>query len=156
MSANEYYTDAAHGTPSTTTSATSSSPPLPTCTAKRSGASSGTCRARTSSRLPGGYFGPMDPNNLLCQSSKWQIADVSAHTGSDLAAALIRITARMTVVAFTCDTFFPPQDIEADTALIPGATFAEIGTVWGHFTMFNLREQDTAAIDDIYRKVLAG
>ena len=104
----------------------------------------------------GGYFGPMDPNNLLCQSSTWQIADVSAHTGSDLAAALIRITARMTVVAFTCDTFFPPQDIEADTALIPGATFAEIGTVWGHFTMFNLREQDTAAIDDIYRKVLAG
>ena len=103
----------------------------------------------------GGYFGPMDPNNLLCQSSKWQIADVSAHTGGDLAAALQRITARTTVVAFTGDTFFPPQDIEADTALIPGATFAEIGTVWGHFTMFNLREQDTAAIDDIYRKILA-
>jgi hypothetical protein len=28
--------------------------------------------------------------------------------------------------------------------------------VWGHFTMFNLREQDTAAIDQIYAEALAG
>ena len=29
------------------------------------------------------------------------------------------------------------------------------GTCWGHFTMFNLREQDTAAIDAIYADALA-
>jgi len=34
----------------------------------------------------------------------------------------------------------------SDTDRIPGAKFRETGTVWGHFTMFNLREQDTAAI----------
>jgi hypothetical protein len=38
---------------------------------------------------------------------------------------------------------------------VPGAKFRETGTVWGHFTMFNLREQDTAAIDVIYADVLA-
>ena len=53
------------------------------------------------------------------------------------------------------DLFFPPEDIKADAERIPGATFRETGTVWGHFTMFNLREQDTAAIDAIYADVLA-
>jgi len=43
----------------------------------------------------------------------------------------------------------------ADADRIPGAKFRETGTVWGHFTMFNLREQDTAAIDAIYADVLA-
>jgi hypothetical protein len=51
--------------------------------------------------------------------------------------------------------FFPPEDIRADAERIPGAKFRETGTVWGHFTMFNLREQDTAAIDAIYADVLA-
>ena len=49
----------------------------------------------------------------------------------------------------------PPEDIKADADRIPGAKFRETGTVWGHFTMFNLREQDTAAIDAIYADVLA-
>jgi hypothetical protein len=39
---------------------------------------------------------------------------------------------------------------------IPGAKFLETGTAWGHFTMFNLREQDTAAIDASYAGALAG
>jgi len=60
------------------------------------------------------------------------------------------------VVAFTGDLFFPPEDIKADAEKIPGAKFRETGTAWGHFTMFNLREQDTAAIDAIYADVLAG
>jgi hypothetical protein len=32
--------------------------------------------------------------------------------------------------------------------------FLETGTCWGHFTMFNLREQDTAAIDAICAEAL--
>ena len=48
-----------------------------------------------------------------------------------------------------------PEDIKADADRIPGAKFRETGTVWGHFAMFNLREQDTAAIDTIYADVLA-
>lgn len=102
-----------------------------------------------------GYFGPMDPNDLLCQAAKWKVSDVGDVTGGDTDAALSRITAAVTDVAFTGDLFFPPEDIEADTVKIPGAEYREIGSVWGHFTMFNLREQDTAEIDAVYSHVLA-
>ena len=40
-----------------------------------------------------GYFGPMDPNNLLCMAWKWQRGDVSLHADGDKAAALGRIRA---------------------------------------------------------------
>ena len=53
------------------------------------------------------YFLPMDPNNLLCQAAKWRSSDVSASTGGDMDAALARITAATTLVAFTGDLFFP-------------------------------------------------
>ena len=45
--------------------------------------------------------------------------------------------------------------LRGDADRIPGAKFRETGTVWGHFTMFNLREHDTAAIDATYSDVLA-
>ena len=35
-----------------------------------------------------GYFGVMEPNDLLCMAWKWQRGDVSRHTGGDLAKAL--------------------------------------------------------------------
>jgi homoserine O-acetyltransferase/O-succinyltransferase len=101
-----------------------------------------------------GYFLPMDPNNLLCQAAKWRASDV-AWASASLEEALGQITARMLVVAFTGDLFFPPEDIAADAALVPNGEFREVGTVWGHFTMFNLREQDTAAIDALYADILA-
>lgn len=102
------------------------------------------------------YFLPMDPNNLLCQAAKWRAADVSASTGGDMEAALGRIKAATTLVAFTGDLFFPPEDVKADAERIPGARYREAGSVWGHFTMFNLRPQDTAEIDQIYADALAG
>ena len=101
------------------------------------------------------YFGAMDPNDLLCQATKWKVADVGDVLGGDTDAALGRITAAVTDVAFTGDLFFPPEDIRADATKIPGARFREIGSVWGHFSMFNLREADTAEIDAVYRDVLA-
>ena len=101
-----------------------------------------------------GYFLPMDPNNLLCQAAKWRAADI-AWASSSMDEAVSAITAQMLVVAFKGDLFFPPEDIEADAARIAGAEFREVGTVWGHFTMFNLREQDTAAIDALYAEILA-
>jgi homoserine acetyltransferase len=41
------------------------------------------------------------------------------------------------------------------TSAFMTAYVGETGTCWGHFTMFNLREQDTAAIDAIYAEALA-
>lgn len=100
------------------------------------------------------YFLPMDPNNLLCQARKWREADVGWEHGST-AEALGRISARTIVVAFKGDAFFPPEDIEAEAAQIPGAEYRAVGSVWGHFTMFNLRAEDTAEIDALYAEILA-
>ena len=103
-----------------------------------------------------GYFLPMDPNNLLCQARKWRDGDVGWARGDDTASALGRITARTIAVAFRGDQFFPPEGIEADAALIPGAEYRLLGSVWGHFSMFDLRPQDTAEVDAVYAEVLAG
>ena len=78
------------------------------------------------------YFEPMDPHALLCQMHKWQRADVSRHTGGDLVAALARITAKTMVMPISHDLFFPPQECEADCALVPGATFRVIQSPEGH------------------------
>ena len=101
-----------------------------------------------------GFSCPWTRTTSSARPHKWRSSDVSASTGGDTDAALGRITAATTLVAFTGDLFFPPEDIKADADRIPGAKFRETGTVWGHFTMFNLREQDTAAIDAIYADVL--
>ncbi|WP_410672026.1 alpha/beta fold hydrolase [Amycolatopsis sp. cmx-4-68] len=101
-----------------------------------------------------GHFAPMDPNNLLRQAAKWRAADVSGHTGGDMAAALGRITAEFYVFPFTGDLFFPPEDHEPDVALIRGARLRVIDSPVGHFTMFGLLPEDVAAIDDALAEVL--
>ena len=70
-----------------------------------------------------GYFGPMDPNDLLCMAWKWQRGDVSRLTGGNLPAALRRIKAKTFVMPISHDMFFPPTDCERECRLIPGAEF---------------------------------
>ena len=101
------------------------------------------------------YFLPMDPNNLLCQASKWRRADVSLHTNGDLGAALGRITARTIVGAISTDMFFPLDDCRQDAAMIPGAELRLIDSVWGHMAGFCVLPEDARAIDAVLRDVLA-
>jgi homoserine O-acetyltransferase len=101
------------------------------------------------------YFAPMDPNNLICMGWKWRHGDVSAHTGGDLAAALARISAKITVVAFANDMFFPPADLEEEARLIPHARYTVIDSLWAHFTMFCMNDRDKAAIDAVFAELLA-
>ena len=68
-------------------------------------------------------FAPMDPNALLCQMHKWQDANVVRHAGGDLAAALVRITAKAMVIPISHDPFFPPHECEADSRLVPCGLF---------------------------------
>jgi homoserine O-acetyltransferase len=100
------------------------------------------------------HFAPMDPNNLLRQAAKWRAADVSSPTGGDLAAALGRITAKVFVFPFGGDLFFPPEDHEADVALIADARLRVIDSPLGHFTMFGLLPEDVAAVDEALAEVL--
>jgi homoserine O-acetyltransferase len=101
------------------------------------------------------YFLPMDPNNLIWMGWKWRHGDVMRYTGSDLAAALGRITARTLVVAFSHDMFFPPEDCEAEQRLIPNSAFRVVESLWAHFTMFCNTESDREQIDACIRDLLA-
>ena len=86
---------------------------------------------------------------------KWRHGDVSLHTNGDLAAALGRITAHMTIVAFGNDMFFPPADIEAEARLVARAKFQVIESPWAHFAMFCMADADRRAIDEVFRHLLA-
>lgn len=101
------------------------------------------------------WFKPMDPNNLLCMGRKWRHGDVSLHTGGDLAAALGRIKAKTFNIAFANDMIFPPDDIKAETSMIPNAEYRMVDSPWAHFAMFCLNDQDRAAIDGHLADLLA-
>ena len=101
------------------------------------------------------YFAPMDPNNLLAMAWKWQRGDVSLHTGGDKAAALGRIKAKVFVMPFSTDMFFPPSDCLAEQALIPNSAFRPITTVDGHLGLFGTDADAIAQVDLNLRELLA-
>ena len=77
-----------------------------------------------------------DPHNLVAMLDTWLACDVAAAAGcgEDLAAALGRIQARVSVVAGKHDLYFPPADCGAEAALIRGASFLVINSHLGHRT----------------------
>ena len=77
-----------------------------------------------------------DPHNLVAMLDTWLACDVAAAAGcgDDLAAALGRITGRVSVVAGRHDLYFPPADCTAEAALIQGAECAVIDSHLGHRT----------------------
>ncbi|MFO1112872.1 MAG: alpha/beta fold hydrolase [Rhodospirillales bacterium] len=100
-----------------------------------------------------GFMVGQDPNNLLIQARKALTADPAQ--GGSLPEALGRITAKTTIVAFTGDVMFPPQDNELDARNIPGAKYREVTTISGHLTTFGLFPEDKQAVDDAIREALA-
>jgi homoserine O-acetyltransferase len=101
------------------------------------------------------YFEPMDPNNLIWMGWKWRHGDVSLLTDGDLPAAMKRITAKMIVVAFGNDMFFPPSDIEAEATMVKGAEYRRIDSLLAHFAMFCMTDEDRQAIDQVFSDILA-
>lgn len=101
------------------------------------------------------YFLPMDANNLLTMAWKWRHGDVSRHTNGDLAAALGRITAKTFVIPFEKDMFFPVADCAAEQELIPNSELRVVPSLWGHFAMFAIFEEDKRAIDALLKELLA-
>lgn len=101
------------------------------------------------------YFEPMDPHALLAQMHKWQRADVSRHTGGDLAAALGRITAKTMVMPISHDLFFPPAEAEADCRLVPGADLKVIHSVEGHMGLNGFEPGYMAQVDKHLSDLLA-
>ncbi len=101
------------------------------------------------------YFEPMDPNVLLTQMHKWQRADVSLHTGGDLAAALARITAKTMVMPISHDQFFPPHECDADCKLIPNAELRVIHSPEGHMGLNGFEPGYMAQVDRYLTELLA-
>lgn len=101
------------------------------------------------------WFAPMDPNALLSLLYKWQHADVSRHTGGDLAAALGRIEALVWNMPFEQDMMFTVEECRAEHLLTPRSTLKPIPTTWGHFGMLGVAPADKAFIDSALRELLA-
>jgi len=97
-----------------------------------------------------GYFSQHDPNCLLTMAWKCQEADVSRHTGGDLAAALGRITAKMFVLPISHDMFFPPADSEVEHKLVAGSELRVLNSVCGHLGLFGV---DQAMLDQLDRNL---
>jgi len=102
-----------------------------------------------------GYFGPMDPNNLLTMAWKWQRGDVSRHTKGDLAAALSQIKAKTFVMPISHDMFFPPEDAKREAEMIPGAEFRVVDSIDGHLALFGTDPACIAVIDAALTELLA-
>ncbi|MBB1163139.1 alpha/beta fold hydrolase [Aquariibacter albus] len=106
-------------------------------------------------RFMSGYFGPMDPNNLLAMAWKWQRGDVARHTGGDLPAALGRIRAHTYVMPISHDMFFPPADAERECHHVPRGVFRPIECIDGHLGLFGTDPAAIAQIDANLRELLA-
>lgn len=94
------------------------------------------------------WFLPMDPNNLLTMATKWQHGDVSRNTDGDLEEALGRIEAKVYVMPFEEDMFFPVRDCAYEEAMISDSELRSIPSLWGHFTMFGVFDEDLETIDN--------
>ncbi len=101
------------------------------------------------------YFTVMDPNDLLCQSWKWQRGDVARHTSGDLAAALGRITAKTFVVPIDEDQLFPPRDCEPEQKLIAGSELRVVSDILGHLALFGVAPTYMPQIDKHLGDLLA-
>ncbi|MGH8906561.1 MAG: alpha/beta fold hydrolase [Egibacteraceae bacterium] len=95
----------------------------------------------------------VDPNDILSQSWKARSSEPSAD--GDLAAALRRITAKTSVIAFTGDPLFPPEECRLNADQIPHARYHEINTALGHMATLVPSDQDRKAIDNALRELLA-
>ena len=98
-----------------------------------------------------------DANNLLSMIQTWQLNDVSTTPGAggSLERALGTIRARAMVMAGQTDLYFPPEDIEAEAAHIPGARFRIIPSLWGHLAGAGLNAADGRLIEAEIKTLLA-
>ena len=75
-----------------------------------------------------------DGNDLLAQFRTWELSDISDNDTyeGDLSAALGAIKARTVLMPGRTDLYFTPEDIEADSQGIAGASYIPIESVYGH------------------------
>lgn len=100
-------------------------------------------------------FAALDPNSLLSMAGKWSKGDVSRHTDGDLAAALGRVQAKVFVMPFNEDMFFPVRDCAAEQELIPNSELRVVEHIAGHFALFNFDDSYITQIDQHLNELFA-
>ncbi len=98
-----------------------------------------------------------DANNILSMLRTWELNDVSAGPAfaGSLEKALGSVKAKTTVMASQTDLYFTVADMQAEAALIPGAKFRIIPSLWGHMAGSGLNPADAQFIDREIRTLLA-
>ena len=85
--------------------------------------------------------------DLVAQLRTWQACDIGEATGAGYEAAMLSITARAVLMPSRTDLYFPPEDSEAEAALLHDARLAVIPSDWGHYAGGGHAPDDVAFID---------
>ena len=102
------------------------------------------------------YWLSLDANNLLSQAVTWQTHNVGDTLGfnGDFEAALRSIQARVLMMPSATDLYFPPEDAEYESTLIPNAELQTIPSVWGHRAGIGANPDDIEFLNDAIREFL--
>jgi homoserine O-acetyltransferase len=102
------------------------------------------------------YLG-RDAGNLVAMIRTWQACDLADNElyGGDFPAAMQSIRARAVVMPGRTDLYFPPEDSEAEVALLRDGTLEVIPSDWGHYAGGGRDPADTAFIDRQLTALLA-
>lgn len=104
-----------------------------------------------------GMYLARDANNLLSMMRTWQAADIGAnerHSG-DYEAAMAAIEADVLVMPGRTDLYFPPEDSEAEVALLRHGELRVIPSIWGHYAGGGRAAADVDFIDAALRELLS-
>jgi homoserine O-acetyltransferase len=101
-------------------------------------------------------FADWDARDLLSLIETWQAHDVGGPLGSDddYAAAMAAITAACLIMPGSTDLYFPPEDSEAEVALLAQGRLAVIDSVFGHAAGGGVDPTDLALIEREVRALL--
>jgi homoserine O-acetyltransferase len=88
-----------------------------------------------------------DAADLIAQIRTWQACDVGQATGTGYDAAMRSIAARVLLMPGRTDLYFPPEDAEAEAALLRDVRLAVIPSDWGHYAGGGHDPDDVAFID---------
>ena len=94
--------------------------------------------------------------DLVAQIRTWQACDIGAATGQGYDDAMRSIGARVLLMPGRTDLYFPPEDSEAEAALLRDARLSVIPSDWGHYAGGGHAEADVAFIDRELTRLLEG
>ena len=98
-----------------------------------------------------------DANNLLAQAVTWQTHNIGDTPGfnGDFEAALRSIQARVLMMPSATDLYFPPEDAESESTMIPNAELVTIPSVWGHGAGRGVNPEDIGFLNEAIKDFLA-